>query len=80
MGYSFVSKKTVGAKAVSEVWAMQLPRGDLVCPLDDDGTDVFLAWPTEEQARQGLNEQLKKWNFGDEPPVVVKLFPKEPTP
>lgn len=46
-----------------EVWALQLAEGGYVPPVDDDGTDVFLAWPTEEQARKGLAHQQADYDI-----------------
>jgi hypothetical protein len=41
-----------------EIWAIWLIKtGRFLAPIDDDGTEVFQAWPTEAQARQGAQHQ-----------------------
>ncbi len=39
--------------------------GNPLPPIDDDGTDVFLCWPTKDQALQGLDYQADNWLDGD---------------
>ena len=42
-----------------EIWAIDTGLGFLLPPLDDDGTDTFMAWPTKEEAEQGLRHQAE---------------------
>jgi hypothetical protein len=52
-----------------EIWAIRNPNGSLVPPYEDDGTDVFLAWPTQAEAKRGLIYQVD--NYGVEPEAKV---------
>lgn len=54
-----------------EVWALRLPGGDLVPPMDDDGTRSFMAWPSQAEAEVGLEHQVEMGYFdpGNEPKV-----------
>ena len=35
-------------------------------PIDDDGTGVFMAWPTREEAEKGLMHQIYKFNIDED--------------
>lgn len=52
-------------KLPQQVWAIRNNMGTLVPPVDDDGTDGFMAWPTKEQAEKGLEHQ-RKYNYLDD--------------
>jgi len=43
---------------VNEIWVLRHSDGFLVPPIDDDGTNVFLAWPTKEEAERGIRKQM----------------------
>jgi hypothetical protein len=32
-------------------------------PVDDDGTDVFMAWPTLQQAKDGMEHQIMTYDL-----------------
>jgi hypothetical protein len=68
-----------------ELWAIQCkPSDNLKChfcpPLDDDGTDVLLAWPSREQAEKGLSHQINMGYFEESEVEIVCLFSKHPEP
>lgn len=72
---------------ITEVWVLVNRIGTLVPPLDDDGTDSFLAFPTKEQAMIGLRHQMDMYadadingeylSDNDFAPRVARLFPPE---
>jgi hypothetical protein len=58
-----------------EVWVIRLKNGHLVPPQDDDGTNVFMAWPSREEAMKGLAYQRQYLEANDRP-QVVRLLPR----
>lgn len=43
-----------------EVWVLKSETTNrLLPPIDEDGTETFLAWPTQAEAEQGLEHQLE---------------------
>ncbi len=48
-----------------EVWVLRnAENGTLVPPHDDDGTGVFMAWPTEAEAIIGQTHQVEMYDLG----------------
>ena len=42
-----------------QVWVLRNKEtGDFLPPIDDDGTSVFMAWPTQDEAIAGLSHQV----------------------
>jgi hypothetical protein len=58
----------------SEVWAILNESGRLMPPIDEDGTDIFMAWPTREQAEAGRKHQIETYgvDLADSRVVQVK--------
>jgi hypothetical protein len=46
--------------ALKEVWGIVIDNGTLLPPIDDDNCDSFIAYPTEGDARLGLQSQIDK--------------------
>lgn len=44
----------------TEIWAIRHPAGHLVPPLDDDGCECFMAFPTKGDAEIALQQQIDK--------------------
>lgn len=53
-------QKNVTAESVKEVWVIDIGHGSLLPPMDEDGCDSFMAFPTEGDARMGLQSQIDK--------------------
>lgn len=68
--------KTILAKRYSlmQGWVIETPYG-LQPPIDDDGTHVFMVWPTREEALRGLQHQ-RQWmsDYEFATAKVVRLF------
>jgi hypothetical protein len=61
-----------------EMWAIRRTSdGKLLPPIDEDGTGVFLSWPTHKEALAGLEHQRDLWDFGDYELEVVRLALQE---
>lgn len=56
---------------VNKVWAIELPSGILVPPLDDDASDAFMAFNSEDDARLCLQSQIDKGYIDSGEPVRV---------
>lgn len=57
---------------IKEVWAIE-HDGRLVPPgMDDDGTSSFLAFPTREEAEQGINYQYGQGYFDESDGLKVR--------
>jgi hypothetical protein len=41
-----------------EVWTFTVGGLFYAKPIDDDGTDVAMWWPTKEQAQRGMRHQI----------------------
>lgn len=56
----------------TEIWAIRGPRGGLVPPVDDDGCDAFMAYPTKQDAEVSLQRQIDKGYIDGGEVVQVK--------
>lgn len=57
-----------------EIWALRRTAdGGLVPPVDEDGTEVFMAWPSREQAERGMKYQIVSGYFGNGDLEVVQV-------
>lgn len=47
----------------AEIWVAEFGNetGVFIKPIDDDGTELFLAWPSEAECVRGIEEQKRKW-------------------
>ena len=57
-----------------EIWVVRVGKRSMVGPaLDDDGTNSFLAWPSQEEATRGLEFQRSMGWYMDAELSVVRL-------
>lgn len=61
-------------KTPSEVWVVRREDGDLLPPMDDDGTHAFMAWPSRDEAEKGLKHQQATWDLDDVKLTVEQLM------
>lgn len=59
-----MKKKPEKKPLPTEVWVLRNENGTLVPPRDDDGTDTFMAWPTEAEAIIGQTHQVEMYDLG----------------
>lgn len=61
----------------AEVWVLVNSNGSLVPSLDHDGTEVFMAWPSKEDAEIGQKHQWEMYGqSGGFAEKAVRLFPQ----
>jgi hypothetical protein len=59
---------------LAQIWAIEQNDRGLLPPLDDDGCESFIAFPTREDAERCLESQLSKGYIDDDcNPRVVRV-------
>lgn len=62
---------TVTNPIPTEVWAI-MTRCGLLPPMDEDGTDAFMAWTSKEAAERGLEYQQSIYDLDGCSVVQIK--------
>ena len=62
-------------KIPKRIYALELAFSPerLAPPIDDDGTSVFMAWPTRREAEKGRAYQISRGYFSEDEVRVVRL-------